>query len=50
MPRDIEVQNPAAVVAHDEEAVEHTERDRGDGKEIHGNDGFEGRPASAWWV
>jgi hypothetical protein len=36
----VEVQNPPPVVADDEEAVEHTERDRGHGKEVHGRNRF----------
>ena len=40
MSRDIEVQHAPTMVADDEKAVEHTERDRGDRKEVHGRDGF----------
>src|SRR5262245_20400313 len=35
---DIEMQNPAASVLNDEEAVQHTERRGGHGEEVEGND------------
>src|SRR6185369_10802904 len=38
MRRDIEMQNPAASVLNDEEAVQHTERRGRHGKEVEGND------------
>ena len=49
---DVEVQNPSAVVADEEEAVEHAKGDRRDGEEIHRGDGFlvvaeKGKPALA---
>ena len=40
MPGDVEVQNVSTIMADDKEAVEHAERDRWNGKEIHGGDGF----------
>ena len=40
MPGDVEVQNASTIMADDKEAVEHPERDRWNGKEIHGGDGF----------
>src|SRR5664280_2996086 len=50
MPRDIEVQDAAAIVADDEEAVQHPKGESGDGEEIHGSDSFtmiaqKGQPA-----
>lgn len=50
MLRDIEVQNPPAVVGHHEETLEHAEGDRRDREEVHGSDRFpmvaqEGQPA-----
>ncbi len=52
MPGDVEVQNVSTIMADDKEAVEHTERDCWNGKEIHGGDGFpvitkKGKPAIA---
>jgi len=52
MPGDVEVQNASTIMADDKEAVEHPERDRWNGKEIHGGDGFpvitkKGKPAIA---
>jgi hypothetical protein len=52
MPGDVEVQNVSTIMADDKEAVEHPERDRWNGKEIHGGDGFpmitkKGKPAIA---
>jgi len=52
MPGDVEVQHASTIMADDEEAVEHAERDRRNGKEIHGGDGFpvitkKGKPALA---
>ena len=49
---DVEVQNASAMVANDEKAVEQTEIDCGDGKEVHRRDGFpmvtkKGEPALA---
>jgi len=49
---DIEVQNTPTIMADDKEALEHRKRDRRNGKEIHGGDGFpmvtnEGTPALA---
>jgi hypothetical protein len=38
MPRDIEVQNPAASVLDDEETVQHTERRGRHGEEVEGDD------------
>jgi len=38
--RDVEIQDPPTIVANDEEAVEHAERNRRDGEEIHRSDGF----------
>ena len=38
MPRDIEVQYASPTMVDDEEAVEHAERDRGDGEEVHRRD------------
>src|SRR5215469_1437385 len=40
MSRDVAVQNASAIMADDEEAVEHGERDRGNREEIHRGDGF----------
>jgi len=40
MPRDVAVQNTSAIMADDEEAVEHGEGDRGNREEIHRSDGF----------
>jgi hypothetical protein len=40
MPRDVAVQNTSAIMADDEEAVEHGEGDRGHREEIHRSDGF----------
>ena len=50
MLRDVEVQDAATIVADDEEAVEHSERDRWHREEIHGRNRFpmvakEGQPA-----
>jgi len=50
---DVEVQNAPAIVADDEETVEHGEGDRGNGKEIYCRDGFpvvtqKGQPALGW--
>jgi len=39
-PRDVAVQNTSAIMADDEEAVEHGEGDRGHREEIHRGDGF----------
>ena len=52
MPGDVKVQNASTIMADDKEAVEHPERDRWNGKEIHGRDGFpviteKGKPALA---
>src|SRR5215469_6125331 len=40
MPGHVAVQNAAAIVAHDEEAVEHAEGDRRNREEIHRGDSF----------
>ena len=53
MPCDVAVQNAAAIVADDEQAVEHAEGDRRNREEIHGRDGFPmvtntGEPALGW--
>jgi hypothetical protein len=40
VPRDVAVQNTSAIMADDEEAVEHGEGDRRNRKEIHRSDGF----------
>jgi hypothetical protein len=40
MTSDIEVQDAATVMANEEEAVEHVERERRDREEIHRRDGF----------
>ncbi len=40
MPSDIKVQDATTVVANDKEAVEHAERKRWNGEEIHRRDGF----------
>jgi hypothetical protein len=40
MPGDVEVQNAPTIMADDKEAVEHAERRRRNGKEIHGGNGF----------
>ena len=40
MSRDVAVQNASAIMADDEEAVEHGERDRGNREEIHRGDSF----------
>lgn len=40
MPRDVAVQNTSAIMADDEEAVEHGEGDRGNREEVHRGDGF----------
>src|SRR5215831_707502 len=40
LPRDVAVQNTSAIMADDEEAVEHGEGDRGNREEIHRGDGF----------
>jgi hypothetical protein len=40
MPRDIAMQDAAAIMADDEEAVEHAERNSWDRKEVHGGYGF----------
>jgi hypothetical protein len=40
MTGDIEVQDATTVMANEEEAVEHTERERRDREEIHRRDGF----------
>jgi len=50
MLRYINVQDPLPIMTDDEEAVEHAERDRWHGEEIHGRNGFpmvtkEGQPA-----
>jgi hypothetical protein len=56
MARDVEVQDAPAVVANNEEAIEETEGDRRNGKEIHGRDGFAmiaekcRPPPSRFWV
>ena len=52
MSGDVEVQNAPTIMADDKEAVEHPKRDRRNGKEIHGRDGFpvitkKGKPALA---
>lgn len=52
MSGDVEVQNAPAIMADDKEAVKHPERDRWNGTEIHGGDGFavitdKGKPAIA---
>jgi len=53
VPCDIKVQDMTAIVSHDEKAVEHTERDRRYGKEVHGRDRFpmvsqKGKPTFGW--
>jgi len=50
MLRDVNVQDASTIVADDEEAVEHAERNRWHSKEIHGRNGFpmvskKGQPA-----
>src|SRR5215469_16151931 len=56
MPCDIAVQNTSAIMADDEEAVEHGEGDRGNREEIHRSDGFpmvtqKSEPTLGWvWI
>src|SRR5215469_10529375 len=56
MPCDIAVQNTSAIMADDEEAVEHGEGDRGNREEIHCGDGFpmvtkKSEPTLGWvWI
>src|SRR5215469_4283289 len=56
VPCDVAVQNTAAMVADDEEAVEHAEGDRRHGEEIHRRDGFpmvtqKSEPTLGWvWI
>ena len=50
MLRDVDVQDASTIVAYDEEAVEHAERDRWHREDIHGRNRFpmvakEGQPA-----
>ena len=40
MASDVEVQNAAAIMTDDEEAVQNPKGESGDGEEIHGRDGF----------
>jgi len=51
---DIEVQNLATAMTDDEEAIEHTERDGGYRKEVHGGDRFtmvsqKSKPPFGWF-
>jgi len=56
MPRDVAVQNTSAIMADDEEAVQHGEDDRGNREEIHRGDGFpmvtqKSEPTLGWaWI
>ena len=56
MPRDVAMQNTSAIMADDEEAVEHGEGDRGNREEIHRGDGFpmvtqKSEPTLGWvWI
>ena len=56
MARDVAVQNTSAIMADDEEAVEHGEGDRGNREEIHRGDGFpmvtqKSEPTLGWvWI
>jgi len=56
MPRDVAVQNTSAIMADDEEAVEHGEGDRGNREEVHRGDGFpmvtqKSEPTLGWvWI
>ena len=50
---DVEVQNASTTMSDDKEAIEHTERNRWYGEEIHRRDGFpmiskKGEPAFGW--
>jgi hypothetical protein len=50
MASDVEVQDAAAIMADDEEAVQNPKAESGDGEEIHGRDSFpmiaqKGQPA-----
>ena len=54
MPSDIEVQDASTVMDDDKEAIEHADRDRRDGEEIHGSNGFpvvaqKAQPPLAWF-
>src|ERR1035437_440192 len=51
---DVEVQDAAAIMADDEEAVQNSKGESGDGEEIHGSDSFpmiaqKGQPALGGW-
>src|SRR6516225_8736993 len=56
MARDVAVQNTSAIMADDEEAVEHGEGDRGNREEIHRGNGFpmvtqKSEPTLGWvWI
>src|SRR6516164_1802771 len=56
LPCDVAVQNTAAIMADDEEAVQYGENDRGNREEIHRGDGFpmvtqKGEPTLGWfWI
>ena len=56
MARDVAVQNTSAIMADDEEAVQHGEDDRGNREEIHRGDGFpmvtqKSEPTLGWvWI
>src|SRR5580704_16573799 len=53
MGRNVEIHDTPPIVADDEEAIEHTEGDGRNGKEVHRRDGFpviskKGKPAFCW--
>ena len=53
MGRNVEIHDTPPIVADDEEAIEHTEGDGRNGKEVHRRDGFpviskQGKPAFCW--